>query len=153
MSTPLSSLPPKMQTEAAKQLYVAKQARAGVSRPVAGPIQRRKTFDAPFLLFLAENGIPSPVQELRFDEARKWRFDYAWAGCRIALEVEGGVWTKGRHVYPTGFLRDMEKYNAASAAGWRILRCQPKDLRTAATVELIRKAIRQGDYPLTTRNP
>ncbi len=69
----------------------------------------------------------SIVKEFRFAYPRRWRFDYAvfWNGRRIAVEVEGGVWISGRHNRPTGFLKDIEKYNAASAEGWSLFRVVP----------------------------
>lgn len=68
------------------------------------------------------------VAEHRFHDTRKWRFDYAVPSLRIALEVEGGVWTGGRHTSAMGFLGDMEKYNEAALNGWVVLRCTPKTL-------------------------
>ena len=47
---------------------------------------------------------------------------------KIAIEIEGGVWAGGRHVHPTGFIKDMEKYNELSASGWLLLRTQPKKI-------------------------
>lgn len=57
------------------------------------------------------------VKEYKFHPVRKWRFDYAIIDHKIALEVEGGVWTGGRHTSPKGFLGDMEKYNTATLMG------------------------------------
>lgn len=79
-----------------------------------------------------------PVKEYQFHPVRKWRFDYAFPAQRVALEVEGGVHTGGRHIRPRGFLNDMEKYNTAAAMGWRVLRCTPETLRTFATIELLK---------------
>lgn len=81
------------------------------------------------------------VQEFRFHKTRQWRFDYAIPEHRIAIEVEGGVWTQGRHTRPQGFLRDMEKYNTAAVVGWRVLRFTPTELYTSKTLDLIRDAI------------
>jgi hypothetical protein len=77
---------------------------------------------------LATSGLPPHVEEHRFDEhnGRRWRFDFAWPGQRVALEVEGGVFSRGRHVRPQGFIADCEKYNAAAIQGWRVLRCVPR---------------------------
>ena len=72
------------------------------------------------------------VREYRFHPVRKWRFDYALPSCMVAVEVEGGVWTKGRHINPKGFLADIEKYNAATAMGWRVFRVTPSSLLTDA---------------------
>jgi very-short-patch-repair endonuclease len=42
-----------------------------------------------------------------------------------AVEIEGGVWRGGRHTTGAGFTRDCEKYLAASALGWMVLRLTP----------------------------
>lgn len=81
------------------------------------------------------------VKEHAFHPNRKWRFDYAFPQHKIALEVEGGIYTSGRHIRPKGFLGDMEKYNAAAMMGWRVLRCTPKTLLTMPTIQMIRDAI------------
>ncbi|MDR3328182.1 MAG: hypothetical protein LBT04_08750, partial [Prevotellaceae bacterium] len=59
------------------------------------------------------------VKEYTFHPTRKWRFDYAIPEHKIAIEVEGGIWTGGRHTSSKGFLGDMEKYNAGTLLGWR----------------------------------
>ena len=62
------------------------------------------------------------VIEHRFHPVRKWRFDFALVDWKIAIEVEGGVYAKGRHTRGSGFSQDARKYNAATVLGWRILR-------------------------------
>lgn len=81
------------------------------------------------------------VKEFKFHPTRKWRFDYAIPAHKIAIEVEGGVWTGGRHTSPKGFLNDMEKYNTATLMGWRVFRTTPDELCTNATLQLLREAI------------
>lgn len=100
-----------------------------------------------FTALLHKHRLPPPTPELRFHPKRRWRFDFAWPAHRIALEVEGGVWTGGRHTSSSGFLKDMEKYNAAALLGWRVLRCEPKRLLTQDTVDLVREAL------MTPRDP
>lgn len=82
-----------------------------------------------------------PVKEYQFHPTRKWRFDYAFVNEKIALEVEGGVHTGGRHIRPKGFLGDMEKYNTAATLGWRLLRTTPDKLLSRETLEMIRTSI------------
>ena len=82
-----------------------------------------------------------PLTEHRFHPTRKWRFDYAWEDHRVALEVEGGVWVGGRHTSGAGFVKDVEKYNEAACLGWRIIRCQPRELCSIKTVDNIKKAL------------
>lgn len=81
------------------------------------------------------------VKEYKFHPTRKWRYDYAVPEYKIALEVEGGVWTKGRHTRPQGFLGDIEKYNAGTLLGWRIFRVTPDELYSNKTLNLLKQAI------------
>ena len=87
------------------------------------------------------------VKEHKFHPKRKWRFDYAIPEHKIALEVEGGVWTGGRHIRAQGFLGDMEKYNTATLMGWRVFRTTPDDLYKMATINLLRQAINEDYQP------
>lgn len=87
------------------------------------------------------------VKEYRFYKSRQWRFDYAFPLYKIALEVEGGVWTQGRHVRPVGFLGDMNKYNTATLLGWRVFRTTPSKLLTNSTILLIKNAINGAGLP------
>lgn len=81
------------------------------------------------------------VKEYKFHPTRRWRFDYAIPEHKIALEVEGGVWTGGRHTSPKGFLGDIEKYNTATIMGWRVFRTTPDELYKLSTINLIKAAI------------
>lgn len=65
-------------------------------------------------------GGPALVTELRFHSDRRWRFDFAHEASKVAIEINGGIWSNGRHVRGTGYLRDREKVNAATALGWRV---------------------------------
>ena len=67
---------------------------------------------------------PLPSQEFPFHPTRKWRFDFAWPDHKLALEYEGGQWSKDptRHRTGTGYATDCEKYSEAALLGWRVLR-------------------------------
>lgn len=80
------------------------------------------------------------AREFQFHPIRKWRFDYAIPSRKVALEVEGGAWTGGRHTRAQGFINDMEKYNTAALMGWRVLRVTPEQLLTGSTLSLLRAA-------------
>ena len=90
--------------------------------------------------FFVIMGLPAPVAELQFEPLRGWAFDWAWPEAKIALEVEGGVWSGGRHTTGKGFVGDMAKYNRAACLGWRVLRVQPIELLTLATVQMVKEA-------------
>ena len=67
-------------------------------------------------------GLPEPEREYKFHPVRKWRFDFAWPELKVAAEVEGGVYVKGRHNRGSGFVKDCEKYAEALLLGWKVIR-------------------------------
>lgn len=93
-------------------------------------------------LCVAQN-LPKPEREHCFHATRKWAMDFAWTAQRVGLEVEGAVWVQGRHTRGSGFVKDMEKYNAAAVLGWRILRVEPSKLCTPSTFAMLAEILRQ----------
>lgn len=87
-------------------------------------------------------GVPEPVQEHRFHPERKWRWDFAWPEHKLALEVDGGVWTRGKHGRGSGIVKDHEKRNAGACLGWRLLVITPAQLADLQTVFLVKEALR-----------
>ena len=62
------------------------------------------------------------VTEHKFDNTRRFRFDWAVIDLKLAVEYEGVFSKKSRHTSLNGFSKDCEKYNLAIANGWRVLR-------------------------------
>tara|TARA_R110002012_G_scaffold18762_2_gene68569 strand:+ start:679 stop:1083 length:405 start_codon:yes stop_codon:yes gene_type:complete len=62
------------------------------------------------------------ILEYKFHDTRKWRIDIFIPDLKVAIELEGGVYTYGRHTRPKGFLADIEKYNKISILGLKLLR-------------------------------
>lgn len=60
---------------------------------------------------------------------------------RIAVEVEGGIWTGGRHTRPSGFLKDIEKYNEATRLGFSVYRVTPAMIKSGEAIALLRKVL------------
>lgn len=89
------------------------------------------------------NGLPAPKPEHVFCKGRLWRIDYYFerSGVKVALEVEGGVYSGGRHTRPKGFLGDIEKYNMLSLMGIWLIRTTPKDLISVATLDLVKNVL------------
>jgi very-short-patch-repair endonuclease len=80
--------------------------------------------------------------EYKFHPVRKWRFDYCIHVLKLAIEVEGGAYTQGRHTRGAGFISDCEKYNSATCLGWRLIRVTPSQLMTMQTIEYIKQIAR-----------
>ena len=76
--------------------------------------------------------------ELQFFEGRKWRFDFALETLKVAIEIEGGAFTQGRHTRGAGFIADMEKYNKAAELGWVVLRYTPTQMNQKQTYDQIK---------------
>jgi hypothetical protein len=92
--------------------------------------------------FFAHEGIPIPLFEFKFHPYRKWRFDLAWPDRKLALEVQGGIFSQGRHTRGAAMLKEWEKLNSAACLGWRVLYCQPSDLCMISTTTMIQTALK-----------
>jgi len=83
---------------------------------------------------LIKYNFPDFKREFRFHPSRKWRFDFAWPEYKLATEVEGGIWLKGkrqsRHTNPKGFTADIVKYSEAMCLGWTVLRVTPDQVKS-----------------------
>ena len=82
-------------------------------------------------------GGPELECEFRFHETRRWRADFAHMPSRTLIEIEGGIWIRGRHNRAAGFAADLEKYLEATLAGWRVVRLGPAELTVAHIERLI----------------
>lgn len=101
-------------------------------------VSKESRLENKFMNLILDGKLPVPEKEHRFDKTRRWRFDFAYPKIKLAIEIEGAVWTQGRHTRGIGFIKDCEKYNAATLQGWKVLRytCDtlpqaPDDIRKA----------------------
>lgn len=97
-----------------------------------------------FALHCRVSNIPQPEREFRFAPPRKWRADFAFVAERLLVEIEGGVHLMGRHQRPKGFQDDCIKYNAATLAGYRVLRFTAADVKSGAAISTVIAAL-NGD--------
>lgn len=104
--------------------------------------------------------LPIPLRQHRFavDLGRQWRFDFAWADQRIAAEVEGlvampatvagrrTVILTGRHASPEGYKGDVDKYNAATLLGWRLLRFHQDLIRNGEAIAMLERVFHASGW-------
>ena len=98
-----------------------------------------------FMWLCKEWGLPAPTREYRFAPPRRWRFDLAWPDRKVAVEIEGVFYRggrKSRHQTGTGYAADLDKYNVATAEGWRLYRFTPKQSRSLTNIEMLAKELR-----------
>ena len=116
-----------------------------MTQPVVTAAEFRAMFNADMPRTLPEQcawaGLPEPVAEYRFAPPRRWRFDYCWIEQKLAVEIEGGVFTGGRHVRGRGYIGDMAKYNRAQALGFCVLRFTPDQVRTGVALNELREVL------------
>lgn len=89
---------------------------------------------------LTEAGIDF-VREYKFHPTRKWPFDFAILRYKLAIEIEGGGWIRGRHHRPEGFEKDCIKYAEALLLGWRVFRFTPSQVYDGTALKYIKTFI------------
>jgi very-short-patch-repair endonuclease len=97
--------------------------------------------DLAFQLKVAK--VKAPQREYRFHCSRRWKADFAWPAEKLIVEVEGGVYSNGRHVRPLGFTKDCEKYNRATLIGFRVLRVTSEHIKKGIALGWIEEALSQ----------
>ncbi len=85
--------------------------------------------------------LPPPIREYRFHEKRRWRCDFIWLDEKLIVEVEGGIWSKGRHTRGLGFQNDCEKYNEAALNGYKVLRVTSQQIKNGQAMEWIKRGL------------
>jgi len=80
-------------------------------------------------------------QEFYFHPKRKWRADFHLIDKKILVEVEGGIWSGGRHTRGKGYLGDMEKYNAATMMGFQVIRFSTDQVKSGHAIQQIEKMV------------
>jgi len=113
--------------------------------------RRRSQLELRMLKQLAEAGMTDGmVEECAFHPERKWRFDFAWPKKRVALEVQGGIFSRGRHARPRGMLNDYEKASEAAILGWRLLMVTGVEISNGEAIDRVKRML-EGEDPACGR--
>lgn len=84
---------------------------------------------------------------------RLFRFDFLASNCTrppflkeesVLVEVQGGVWLKGKsgHSSGAGITRDCEKLSLAAVHGYRVIVCTPAQIKSGKAIEWIKEALK-----------
>ncbi|AOA58259.1 DUF559 domain-containing protein [Acinetobacter larvae] len=103
-------------------------------RPVRRGAKVESEGEATLAQHLKAHGIAFD-QEFKFCETRKWRADFHIVGHKLLVEVEGGIWSGGRHTRGKGYQADIEKYNAATILGYTVLRFSTADVKSGGAIK------------------
>lgn len=90
---------------------------------------------------LQRAGLGGYERNYRFDPRRRLELDFAWVAARVAIEVQGGVHSRGAHVRPEGYRRDAEKSRRAQLMGWLVLPCLAADVKDKSIIADVETAL------------
>lgn len=114
---------------------------AAVLRRAAAKAKRDR-LENELALQLKQRGVFALFErELEFHPDRKWRFDFACRDLKLAVEVEGGTWSGGRHIRGAGFREDCIKYAEAALLGWMVLRGDSSMVKDGSLADYVKAAI------------
>jgi hypothetical protein len=86
-------------------------------------------------------GLPEPERQYYYARPRKLRADFAWPDVMLLCECQGGVWSRRAHGSITGILADIDRLNAATISGWRLIRVTPDMVKNGEALKLIERAL------------
>ena len=78
-------------------------------------------------------------REVYLAPGRRFKTDFLVAD--LAIEIDGGIWTGGRHSRGYGIIGDCEKMNILTLQGYRHLRFTTQMVERGDAINVIRKAL------------
>jgi hypothetical protein len=83
----------------------------------------------------------------RSKRSKRYRLDFAHPDSRTGIEIQGGVYNRGRHVTGSGYERDCKKYNLAYTSGWTIFLLTNAMAKDSIWLSLIASHISESSPP------
>jgi very-short-patch-repair endonuclease len=114
-------------------------------RKKSRPPAPKSSIEETFALHCKAHGLVVE-REHRFHDVREWRFDFAIPARKIAIEVEGGIWSQGRHTRGAGAIADMEKYNQAARMGWAVFRFDGGAVKSGEAIVFILEVVKEARW-------
>lgn len=97
--------------------------------------------EAALVVELLRAGLGGFERNYRFDPRRRWEMDFAWPAARVAIEVQGGLHSRGAHVRPEGYTRDARKARRALLMDWKVFPCTAACVRDGSIVADVETAL------------
>ena len=83
-------------------------------------------------------------REVLYARGRRFRADfrlYPTAGKPILIEVQGGIYSRQAHGSVSGILKDNERLNEATIAGYRMMRFTPDQVKSGEAKQTIARVL------------
>jgi very-short-patch-repair endonuclease len=106
------------------------------------PWSEKSTLEAELALQIRASKLPAPTREYRFHPTRKWQFDFAFPEQKVAVEVQGAIWTNGRHNRGKGMESDYEKGAEAMLMGWKVLWITASTIRSGRAIQYLERLLK-----------
>ncbi len=74
--------------------------------------------------------------------SKRYRADFAHLPSRSLIEIQGGTFSRGRHVTGSGYERDARKFNLATIGGWKVFLLTTQTAKDAFWLERIAASLR-----------
>lgn len=112
-----------------------------MSKPKRRP--QKSEWEERFWCQLVESGTPLPLRQHQFARCvnRKFQSDFFWDDERLIVEIDGGMYSNGRHNTGKGREEDMERDAIAYGLGITTLRFSPKYVRSGWALAMTRVAL------------
>lgn len=109
-----------------------------------------------FAKLIQIEGLPNPVRQfhvypltaLLSKKPRRlvpWRYDFAWPERKLLVDVQGGVFIRGRHVRGAGYERDCRKHSHAVLQGYSVLTVTSSMVRSHEAMRILSEALGVGN--------
>jgi very-short-patch-repair endonuclease len=131
--------------EARKRGYLEQVTTKGAAERESPALRRLEAFMG-LVGELLEQGYDLRLEH-RFHPSRRWRFDLALMGPKVALEIDGGGWVGGRHHREQGRRSDNEKANEAQRLGWLVARVSWDHIHNGMALDLLNRLARERVVP------
>jgi hypothetical protein len=95
-----------------------------------------------FAFQLRVAGLPVPIRQFQAIPGRKLAFDFGFPEWRLLVEIQGGVWTKGKHGRGSGIIQDQNKLNDAVLNGFYTLQFSVNHIKDGTALLVTQRALR-----------
>lgn len=118
---------------------------AKIAKPPKAPKPPKppSSLERQFIDHLDAYGITGWEREHKFHKVRRWRFDFYFFIDKLAVELQGGTWSGGRHTRGAGYESDCEKVSEAMLMGIRVLQFTAGQVRSGYAVRTVQRLVNQ----------
>lgn len=98
-----------------------------------------------FWMQLQEARLTGFERQVRFHPVRRWAFDFADERLGLAVEIDGGVFTRGGHTRGAAYSRDRVRDAEAMLLGWRVARFTTGQVTDGTAIKYVVELCRQKE--------